>query len=216
MNFIVFNLLSSVLNLLFNFTNDWGIAIAGVTILVKVLLLPLSIKQKMAISKQQEFAAKVNEIKTKYKDNEVKMNEELNNFYTQNSSSMLGCLISLIQIPILIILFKVIRTASIDTGSILVPWVTNLKAHDTNYIISLIYTLISLSPNLLSYIEYLRGFDESKPLKQNIISVVIMSIILTFRSPVALGIYFITSSLVSFIEELIYRLIIRNRISEQI
>jgi YidC/Oxa1 family membrane protein insertase len=210
------NLLSSVLNILFNFTNDWGLAIVALTILVKVLLLPLSIKQKMALLKQREFTTEIDEIRKKYRDNETKMNEELTKYYTKNGSSFLGSFTGLIQIPILIILFNVIKANSVDTGSILVPWVSSLKSYDTSYIIPLVYALVSISPNLLNYIGYLRRFDESKSLKQNIVSIIIISIILTSRSPVGIGIYFITSSIITFIEELIYRLILRNNYLKQI
>ncbi|WMM23877.1 membrane protein insertase YidC [Tissierella sp. MB52-C2] len=210
------NLLSSVLNILFNFTNDWGLAIVALTILVKVLLLPLSIKQKMALLKQREFTTEIDEIRKKYRDNETKMNEELTKYYTKNGSSLLGSFTGLIQIPILIILFNVIKANSVDTGSILVPWASSLKSYDTSYIIPLVYALVSISPNLLNYIGYLRRFDESKPLKQNIVSIIIISIILTSRSPVGIGIYFITSSIITFIEELIYRLILRNNYLKQI
>lgn len=212
MDFIMSNILTGVLNLLFQLTNDWGMAIMGLTLGVKILLLPLSIKQKVSMSKQQKFTQGINDIKEKYKNNKMKMDEELNNYYTQNNSSIMGCLISLIQLPIIMMLYRVIRSINIDTGSILVPWVISLKSYDTNYIIPLIYTIMSLAPNILNYIEYLRGYDVSKPIKQNIISVVIMSLMLTFRSPVAIGIYFITNSLVSFIEELIYRAIIKKKV----
>ena len=205
------NLLSNVLNILFNFTNDWGVAIVSLTVIVKVILVPLSIKQKIAISKQQELTSGINEIKKKYKDDESKMNEEINKYYTKNGSSLFGCFIGLLQLPILITLFKVIKTVNIDTGSIIVPWVSSLKSYDTSYIIPIIYTLVSLAPSLLDYMGYLKGFNKDKPLKQNIVNVIVMSIIITFKSPVALGIYLITSGLVSVVEEIIYRLIIKKK-----
>ncbi|MSU00289.1 membrane protein insertase YidC [Tissierella sp. DSM 105185] len=214
--FFMSNLLSGVLNILFNFTNDWGLAIVALTILVKVLLIPLSIKQKTALLNQQNLTSEINEIKKKYKDNEIKMNEELGKYYSQNGFKFFGVFIGLLQIPILITLFNVIRGNSIDAGSILVPWVSSLKAYDHNYIIPILYALVSISPNLLNYIGVLRKFDESKPLKQNILSVIIISIIITSRSPVAIGIYLITSSGISFVEELIYRLIIRNKELKQV
>lgn len=210
------NILINILNMLFNFTNDWGIAIVGLTLGVKVLLLPLAIKQRISILKQQKFAKDINNIKLNYKNNEAKMNKELNNYYTQNSSGLMGCFISLIQIPIIVILYRVIRSTNIDTGSILVPWVTSLKSYDTSYIIPLIYTIMSLSPSILNYIGYIRGYDEDKPMKQNIISIVIMSLMLTLRSPVAIGIYFITNSFISLVEDIIFRVIKRNMLLKQI
>jgi len=210
------NVLTNILNILFNYTNSWGIAIVGLTLAVKVFLIPLSIKQKMSMLKQQKFTEDVNKIKLKHKNNETKMNEELNNYYKQNTSSLMGCFIALIQLPIIVILFRVIRNINIDTGSILVPWVINLKSYDTSYIIPLIYTVMALGPSILNYIEYVKSYDENKPMKQNIISIVVMSLMLTLRSPVAIGIYFITSGFVSFIEDIIFRIIKRNRLLKQI
>lgn len=210
------NILINVLNLLFNLTNDWGMAIMGLTLGVKILLLPLSIKQKVSMSKQQKFTEGINDIKLKYKNNKSKMDEELTNYYTQNGSNMMGLFLSVVQLPIIMILFKVIRSINIDTNTILFPWVISLKSYDTSYIIPLIYTLLALSPNILNYIGFLKGYDESKPVKQNIITIIIISLMITARSPVAIGIYFITNSLVSFIEELIYRLIVKNKRLKQI
>lgn len=210
------NMLTNILNILFNYTNDWGLAIVGLTLVVKVLLIPLSIRQKLSMLKQQKFTEDINEIKLKHKNNETKMNEELNNYYRQNTSSLMGCFIALIQLPIIVILYRVIRGINIDTGSMLVPWVISLKSYDTSYMVPLIYTIMALGPSILNYIEYVKGYDENKPMKQNIISIIVMSLMLTLRSPVAIGIYFITSGFVSFIEDIIFRVIKRNRLLKQI
>ena len=210
------NMLTNILNILFNYTNDWGMAIVGLTLGVKILLIPLSIKQKVSMLKQQKFTEDINKIKLKYKNNETKMNEELNNYYTQNTSNLMGCFIALIQLPIIVILFRVIRSINIDTGSILVPWVISLKSYDTSYIIPLIYTIMALGPSILNYIEYVKGYDGNKPMEQNIVSIIVMSLMLTLRSPAAIGIYFITSSFVSLIEDVILRIIKRNGLLKQI
>ncbi|AFS77389.1 inner membrane insertion protein OxaA [Gottschalkia acidurici 9a] len=201
------NLLSSILNILFTFTNDWGLSIALLTISVKFLLIPLSIKQKISMSKRGDFSNGINKIKEEYKNDEKKMNEELSKYYTENSKSLFGCFTILLQIPILMSLFKIVKAINIDSGSILVPWVSSLKSYDTYYIIPIIYALISIAPSLLNYISFLKLSNPNISLKQNIISILIMSIMLTSRSPVALGIYFITSSLVTLLEEIIYRLV---------
>lgn len=210
------NILTNILNILFNLTSDWGIAIMGLTLGVKILLLPLAIKQKGSMLKQQKFTEDINEIKLKYKNNEERMNEELNNYYVQNSSSIMGCFTNLIQLPIIITLYRVIRSTNIDAGSVLVPWVASLKSYDTSYIIPLIYTIMSLGPSILNYIEYIRGYDKNKPMKQNIISIIIISLMLTLRSPVAIGIYFITNGFVSLIEDMIFIIMKRNKSLKQI
>lgn len=205
-------ILTNILNFLFMYTKDWGIAIVGLTLAVKVLLIPMSIKQKKSMIKQQKISEHVNEIKLKYKNNEDKMNEEINNYYKENSSTIMGGLIILIQIPIVLILFKVIRSIDINTGSIIVPWVKNLKSYDTSYIVPIIYTVMSLSP---SFIDYIQNIKASRIIKQNIISTIIMSLMITLKSPVAIGIYFITSSFVSIIEDLIFRKIKKIELMSQ-
>ena len=208
------NLLSSILNILFTFTNDWDLSIALLTISVKFLLIPLSIKQKISISKQGDFSNGINRIKEEYKNDEKKMNEELSKYYAENSKSLFGCFTILLQVPILMSLFKIVKAINIDSGSILVPWVSSLKNYDTYYIIPIIYALISIAPSLLNYISFLKLSNPNISLKQNIISILIMSIILTSKSPVALGIYFITSSLVTLLEEIIYRLVFNKRLQK--
>ena len=209
------NLLTKFLNILFNFTNDWGMAIVGLTLVVKLILLPFSIKQKISLKEQGNMNKKIDEIKKKYKNDESKMNEELNTCYMENSKNLLGCFTSLLQLPIIYSLFKVIRTLNINVGSNLIPWVESLKMHDSSYVLPIIYLVISLAPQALGYISYIKGFNETKPLLQNIITVVLLSLFIIVRSPVALGIYFVTSSLVTFIEEVIYMLIMRkNKLSQ--
>lgn len=206
------NLLSQILNVLFTFTNDWGIAIVGLTLVVKLLLLPLSLKQKISLKEQSSMGKEVDEIKEKYKNNKTKMDEELNLYYLKNSKNLLGCFISLFQLPVIFSLFKVVRTLNIDVGSKLIPWAESLKMHDSSYILPIIYIVVSIVPHLLSYISYFKGFNENKSIKQNIVTIILISIFVIVKSPVALGIYFVTSGLVSFIEEVIYMMIVRKNI----
>ncbi|WP_084655828.1 hypothetical protein [Andreesenia angusta] len=64
---------------------------------------------------------------------------------------------------------------------------------------------------MLNYIGYLKGFNSDKPLKQNIITTIVISIMLTFKSPVVMGIYLITSGIFSILEELIYRSLFKSK-----
>lgn len=68
-----------------------------------------------------------------------------------------------------------------------------------------------LSPNILSYMPFLRIATQSKLSKVNIIIPGIMSALITLKAPVALGIYLITSSLFSFIEEVAFRVYVRRK-----
>jgi membrane protein insertase Oxa1/YidC/SpoIIIJ len=61
-----------------NFTGDYGLAIVLLTVGVRIVLLPMSFKQRKSMQHQQKLAVKMQEIKEKYKENKDKFDEEVN------------------------------------------------------------------------------------------------------------------------------------------
>lgn len=87
----------------------YGITIIIFTLLVKLLLLPIAIKQQRAMADMQKVQPKINEIRAKYKNDMQKMNEETMKLYSEHKvNPMGGCLPAIIQIPIFIALYGVI------------------------------------------------------------------------------------------------------------
>jgi YidC/Oxa1 family membrane protein insertase len=208
---IISNLLNFSLNYFFNVTGDLGIAIILLTLSVRFLLMPLSFKQKLSMQIQQNLSKGLEEIKEKYKNNKEKLDIETKKYYEQNAKGMLGCLTSLFQIPVVFTLYNVVLKMPMQVGTILVPWVASLKMTDSFFIVPAVYAISMLSPNILPYIPFLRITAQTKLSKANIIITSVMSALITFKAPVALGLYFITSSLFSFVEEVVFRLYIKRR-----
>lgn len=89
--------------------NNYGISLILFTVILKLLLFPLSIKQQKSSAKMAIYQPRLTEIQKKYKNDKKKQQEELMNFYEEehyNPSS--GCLPTLIQFPILFGLIDVI------------------------------------------------------------------------------------------------------------
>lgn len=160
--------------------------------------------------KQQNLSRKLNEIKEKYKNDTSKLESEMKKYYEESAKSMFGCLVTLLQIPIISTLYFAILKMPIGAQSILIPWVSSIKFPDKYYIVPFVYVLVSLSPNLLSYIEYFKIFKQSETAKSTFIFNIIFSLLITIKAPVAIGIYFITTGLFSFVEEVIFRIYIKN------
>lgn len=207
---IISDLLNSSLNYFFNITGDLGIAIIVLTILVRLLLMPLSFKQKLSMQAQLKLSKGLEEIKEKYKKNKEKLDMETKKYYEKNAKGMFGCLISLLQIPVIFTLYNVILNMPMQVGTVLLPWVVSLKMTDNLFIVPMVYAISMLSPNILPYIPFLKITTQAKLSKTNVVITTVMSALITFKAPVALGIYFITSSLFSFIEEVIFRLYIKR------
>ena len=107
---ILSNALGHVLRIIFELVQNYGLSIILFTILVKVLLLPLTIKQTKSTKAMQDIQPKIQEIQTKYKDKPEKQQQEIMKIYTEAKINPLaGCLPLLIQMPILIALFSVLR-----------------------------------------------------------------------------------------------------------
>ena len=88
----------------------WAWAIVALTVLVRMALVPLTVKQIHSMQNLQRHAPEMKEIQRKYKGDRQKMNEELMKFYKENSiNPASSCLPILFQIPIFISLFFVLR-----------------------------------------------------------------------------------------------------------
>lgn len=94
---------------LYQLVSNYGVALLLFTLVVKLLLFPLALKQQKSTIKMQLFQPKMQEIQTKYKSNPTKMNEELSALYArENYSPMSGCWPTLIQFPVIFGLLDVV------------------------------------------------------------------------------------------------------------
>jgi len=99
-----------LLKVIFDFVGDYGYSIIIFTILTKVLLLPINIKQTESTKRMNEINPKMKEIQEKYKGDKEKLNQKLLELYKENNyNPASGCLPAIIQMPILFALFYVIR-----------------------------------------------------------------------------------------------------------
>jgi YidC/Oxa1 family membrane protein insertase len=88
----------------------WGWSIVALTILVRICLVPLVVRQIHSMQNMQAHAPQMKEIQRKYKGDRQKMNEELMKFYRENNiNPAASCLPLLAQFPIFIALFYVLR-----------------------------------------------------------------------------------------------------------
>ena len=107
---IIGNLLGHVLRVIYEIVQNYGWSIIAFTILVKILLLPLTIKQTKSTKAMQDIQPKLQEIQEKYKDKPEKQQQEIMKLYQEAKINPLaGCLPLLIQMPIIIGLFSVLR-----------------------------------------------------------------------------------------------------------
>lgn len=100
-----------LLNFLYNLINNYGLAIILFSIIIKLLLLPLSIKQQKTMKKSAKIQEKMKVIQFKYKSNPEKMNQEMMDLYKkENMSPFSGCLTAIIQMLLLLSVFYLVKS----------------------------------------------------------------------------------------------------------
>jgi YidC/Oxa1 family membrane protein insertase len=116
---------------------NWGWAIILFTLLVKLILLPLSYKGMMSMQKLKDLAPKMKDIKEKYKGDPAKMNAHMMEMYKKNGANpMGGCLPMLLQIPVFFALYRVLLNADELQGAAWISgWIDNLAIADPYYIL---------------------------------------------------------------------------------
>ena len=104
------SLFGYILNFIYDLVKNYGFAIIIFSIVTKIVLLPLSVKQQRSMKKTAKIQGKVKQIQDKYKNDQAKMNQELMDLYKrENVSPFSGCLTSIIQIVLLIAVFGLVR-----------------------------------------------------------------------------------------------------------
>lgn len=145
---------------------DYGIAILLLTLLSKIVTFPMMHSSTKKMNKMRELQPKMNLIREKYKNNPKKMNEELMEMYRKEGVNPLdiGCLPMLLQMPIFIALFVVLKKAIElrGAGTFLLPWVHDLSMPESLFSITGIFknglplygTSVALMPIIMAVIQY--------------------------------------------------------------
>jgi YidC/Oxa1 family membrane protein insertase len=93
------------------FSLSWGLAIVGLTVLIRAILVPITYRQLKSMQEMQRMAPEINALKEKYKDDKQRQQQEVMKFYRENKINPLAsCLPLLLQLPVFISLFYMLRT----------------------------------------------------------------------------------------------------------
>lgn len=104
-------LLLTILEFFYGLTHSYGLAIVLLTILVRIALYPLNQKQMKSMQQMQKIQPRLKVIQEKFANDKQKLNEEMMRLYKENNvNPASGCMPLLVQLPILILLFNVLRT----------------------------------------------------------------------------------------------------------
>lgn len=202
-------LMLPLLKFLHSFIPNYGIVIIIFSIIIKILLHPLTKQSMNSMKKMQLLQPMMNEIREKYKDDPQKMNQEVMKLYqTYGINPAGGCLPILLQMPILIALYGLFRATIELRQQPFILWITDLSVPDT--IVHLPFRLPIFMINEISGLALLLGLTMFIQQKMTVTDpkqkalVYIMPILLTllFNSfPSGLNLYYFMFNLFSITQQ---------------
>ena len=104
----VYNFFGAILAFFYGIIPNLGISIILLTVLVMLVMFPLTAKQAKSMMAMQRAQPEIKKLQAKYKNDRAKLNEEMMKFYQENKINPLaGCLPLLVQMPVFLALFRV-------------------------------------------------------------------------------------------------------------
>ena len=191
----------------------WGWAIVVTTILVRILLVPLTVRQIHSMQSLQKHAPEMKEIQKKYKGDKQKQNEELMKFYRENKiNPMASCLPMIAQLPVFLSLYLVLKHSGrfIHAGDDIswlhiVPKITDkANSHWSGFLLLGIYALSQASST------YFMSTTMDK--MQRRIMMVLPLFFITFIAsfPIGLVLYWVTTNLWTVGQGLVTRTLVKK------
>lgn len=182
-----------IFDLIVGFTSSYGIAIILATILIRLLLLPLTLKQTKSMEAIKQIQPHLTELQAKYKDKPQELQEKTMKLYQDNKVNPLGgCLPMLIQFPILIAFFRVLQNLPGSEAAIFLGlW--DLTVPDPIYIF----------PILAAVTQYFSMMQTMADSSQKTMMMIMPAMIGVFslRLPAGLVLYWVVGNIWSIIQQ---------------
>ena len=209
-----------VLVFLFNHIGNFGVAIIGLTLLVRLLLFPIAQKQFQSFAAMRKVQPKMKALQERYKEDKPKLQQEMLKLYQQEKiNPAAGCLPILLQIPIFYALYKVLLVSVEMRHQPFMLWIKDLSAPDPLTPINLFgllpftppgFLLIGILPILLGFTMWLQfklNPAPMDPVQQQIFSIMPW-VMVVIMAPFAAGLqlYWVVSNILTIGQQwLLYR-----------
>lgn len=184
-----------LLRVFYGLTGIWGVSIVLLTIVVKLLTLPLTFKQMSSMKRMKEIQPELDALKKKYADDRVRQAQEMQALFQRSGVKPLaGCLPMLVQLPIWIALYAMLNTA-VELYREPFLWLPDLTQQDPYYILplamgALMYFQMRMSPS---------GMDNEQAKMMAWMMPIIFTVMMLFL-PSGLGVYIFANVVLSLIQ----------------
>jgi YidC/Oxa1 family membrane protein insertase len=196
----------------------WGLAIIGLTIIVRLVLFPLTWKQFSSAQSMQAIQPQLKELQKKYKSDRGKLQQETMQLYKEHRvNPFASCLPLLLQLPVFISLYAAIKglgplsapqyqasVEALNRASFL--WIPHLGLPDPYYILLVLYVVSQLIST-----ELMLSTQTDKSQKMLMRAMPIMFVFFLFRFPAGLFVYWVTTNIWTIGQQLLIRKVMKPK-----
>ena len=186
-------------------------AIGALTIIVRLVLYPLTYKGMVSMNKLKELAPKVKELQKKYGDDKQKLNMHMMELYKKHGANpMGGCLPILLQIPVFFAVYRVLQNAIELKGADWILWINDLAVMDPYFILPVLMGLTMFLHQRITPTTF------SDPMQEKIMK--FLPLIFTFffvTFPAGLTLYWFTNNLASIVQQFYVNKLFAKKHEEQ-
>ncbi|MDR2517409.1 MAG: membrane protein insertase YidC [Spirochaetaceae bacterium] len=204
---------------------NWGLAIILLTLIVKIVLFPLTYKSSEGTMRMQAISPRIKELQEKYKGDQNQLNMKMMELYKQEGyNPMSGCITMLIQFPILIAMYNLFANHFDLRGAMFIPgWIPDLSAPESvwNFApvrlpllgsdIRLLPFLYVGSQLLSSKITQTPDQQSNPQMKMMLYLMPVMFFFLLYNMPSGLTVYWIMTNIFSLIQQLMINQYLRRK-----
>lgn len=197
------DVLAQVLQFLTSVTGSAGVAIILLTLVIKLVLHPLTRRQLQSMKGMQALMPQMNALRAKYKDNPQQMNAEMMNLYrTHGVNPLSGCLPMLVQLPVLYGLFAVLRDAEVLRGATFLGFSLEASPMAHGFAGLLSNPLLLIGPLLVAITGYLQQrMSVTDPQQARLfLFMPVMFGYFALNFPIGLSVYWVTTTLAYILE----------------
>jgi YidC/Oxa1 family membrane protein insertase len=198
----------------YNIIGNYGIAIIVFTIVIKLLLLPLNIKQTKSMKDMQRLQPELQKLNKKYKNNKEKLNEETLKLYkTFKVNPAGGCLPLLLQFPILIGLYGTLRAPEtwvfpngvIETINMSFLWLNDLGLPDPIYVLPILAAVFTFITQKFTMMSTTTNPDDPNAKTQKIMlyAMPLMILYISISMPAGVALYWVVQNIFTFIQQFV-------------
>jgi YidC/Oxa1 family membrane protein insertase len=195
--FIAEPLFSYVLSPFQKLVGNWGFAIILTTLVIKLLLYPLSEAQYRSFAKMRKMTPRMQALKERYGDDRQKLNQAMMELYQKEKINPLGgCLPILLQIPVFIALYWVLLESVELRQAPFIGWIQNLSDRDPYFILPILNAVVMYVQQRMTPMT---GMD---PMQQRVMQMmpVIFSVMFAFF-PAGLVLYWTVNGLLGLLQQ---------------